>query len=176
MASFGSKEFWEQWYNRTNEQPTKREWYVGYEQLEPILCEIIGKNDRVLMVGCGDSDLAQRMHEKGWKNILNIDFSQAVIEHMKQQQHHTTQDCELQYVVADVCELQSNEASIHSDPQSLKLCVLYQTLFGASSFDVILDKGTFDAILCSATAGEQLPKMFSNFKRYWFCHTFTMPH
>ena len=37
----------------------------------------------ILMVGCGNSKLSQQMFEVGYKNIVNIDISPAVIEQMK---------------------------------------------------------------------------------------------
>lgn len=133
MASFGSKEFWEQWYinsNNSNSSNTSNsdsnndngsttnsensnsnsnsEWYLSYAQLEPIVNEVIGKEEKVLMVGCGNSLLSLHMSEKGWQNLVNVDFSAAVIDYMKRT-HDTTAVPGVVYVEADVCELQKNE-------------------------------------------------------------------
>lgn len=41
------------------------------------------KEDHILMVGCGNSQLSQQMFEAGYKNICNIDISPTVIDQMK---------------------------------------------------------------------------------------------
>lgn len=41
------------------------------------------KDDHILMVGCGNSQLSQQMFEAGYKNICNIDISPIVIDQMK---------------------------------------------------------------------------------------------
>lgn len=41
--------------------------------------------DRILMVGCGNSKLSYQMWEAGYKNIVNIDISPSVIEQMSKQ-------------------------------------------------------------------------------------------
>lgn len=41
--------------------------------------------DRILMVGCGNSKLSFQMFQAGYKNIVNIDISPSVIEKMKQE-------------------------------------------------------------------------------------------
>ena len=43
---------------------------------------------KVLMVGCGNSELSQEMYSAGYTNILNIDISEVVIDQMKQQYPH----------------------------------------------------------------------------------------
>lgn len=42
-------------------------------------------DDRILMVGCGNSKLSYQMCQAGYKNIVNIDISPSVIEQMSKQ-------------------------------------------------------------------------------------------
>jgi 2-polyprenyl-3-methyl-5-hydroxy-6-metoxy-1,4-benzoquinol methylase len=42
------------------------------------------EEDKILMVGCGNSKLSSQMYQNGYKNIINIDISPTVIEQMKQ--------------------------------------------------------------------------------------------
>jgi RAT1-interacting protein len=89
---------------------------------------------RVLILGCGNSTFAGDMIQDGWKGpIANIDFSSVVIEQMK-----TIYDGEflknfncpkMEFVCADITE---------------------GLPFEDKSFDLIICKGTFDAILCSS--------------------------
>lgn len=70
------------------------------------------------MVGCGNSTLSGKMGERGY-NITNIDISDVVIDQMKQK---TGQE----YLLMDATN----------------------TSFRDRSFDLVLDKGTYDALVC----------------------------
>ena len=71
------------------------------------------------MVGCGNSKLSQQMYEAGYKDIINIDISPSVIEQMSKQFPHMV------WEVMDATKM--------SYPDQY--------------FDVILDKGTLDALI-----------------------------
>lgn len=43
----------------------------------------------ILIVGCGNSDLGARLYNEGWINIINLDFSDIVIERMKNKYKET---------------------------------------------------------------------------------------
>lgn len=91
---------------------------------------------RVLILGCGNSTLAEEMRNDGWcGKIINLDFSPVVIDQMKQRYSQSgleAKDMELlghtmQFVCADITE---------------------GLPFKNDAFDLIICKGTFDAILC----------------------------
>jgi 2-polyprenyl-3-methyl-5-hydroxy-6-metoxy-1,4-benzoquinol methylase len=52
------------------------------------LKELIGKyikqTDRILNVGCGNSRLSEEMHDDGYKQLVNIDFSPICVSAMKE--------------------------------------------------------------------------------------------
>jgi SAM-dependent methyltransferase len=90
---------------------------------------------RVLILGCGNSTFGEDMIRDGWKGpITNVDFSSVAIEQMKMKYCNTAftekYDCpEMKFIRADISK---------------------GLPFDDKSFDLIICKGTFDAILCSA--------------------------
>lgn len=98
---------------------------------------------RVLVLGCGNSQLGQHMYEAGWASnpgsrFVQLDFSSVVIDQMKARyndQYYETlwgagaKQCpRMDFVCCDVTEGLPYEDG---------------------SFDLIICKGIFDAILCS---------------------------
>lgn len=47
-----------------------------------------GSEAAVLNLGCGNSKLAEDMHDDGYRNITNVDISSAVIEKMSARNVH----------------------------------------------------------------------------------------
>lgn len=75
------------------------------------------------MVGCGNSELSERLYDAGCPNLTNIDVSEVVIRQM-------------------------NERNAKQRPlMTYQLMDATQTTFSDSYFQVVLDKGTLDAIL-----------------------------
>jgi len=74
------------------------------------------------MLGCGNSALSEAMYDAGWRNIVNVDYSPAVISTMAQR--HTSRPS-MSWEVMDVLDLWYPDAS----------------------FDLVIDKGTMDAML-----------------------------
>jgi SAM-dependent methyltransferase len=89
---------------------------------------------RILILGCGNSTFAADMVRDGWKGpITNVDFSSVAIEQMKEkynQEFCARFECpKMDFVCADITK---------------------ELPFEDKSFDLIVCKGTFDAILCGA--------------------------
>ena len=89
---------------------------------------------RVLILGCGNSTFAGDMILDGWKGkITNIDFSDVVIKQMKLRFND------------EFCK------KFHCPPMEFVCADISEGLpFEDCSFDLIICKGTFDAILCSS--------------------------
>ncbi|WVF69944.1 hypothetical protein IAT40_004729 [Kwoniella sp. CBS 6097] len=81
-----------------------------------------GKGTRMLMLGCGNSALGEVLYDAGWKNIVNLDYSKVVIDQMKER--HTSRPL-MEWHEMDVLDLQ----------------------YGEEEFDLVVDKGTMDAML-----------------------------
>ena len=99
--SFGTQEFWDNWYKNTLEESPNEtlEWYLNYDDLKDYISSSIRKDDRVLIVGCGnsllgnfrndfvdilnDSHQGEHMSQNGFTgSIVNIDYSDTIIEFM----------------------------------------------------------------------------------------------
>ncbi|KAJ2726215.1 hypothetical protein GGI07_000692 [Coemansia sp. Benny D115] len=121
-VEYGSREYWQQRYlQETNET---FDWFKTYKDLSPIFARHIpNKKSRIVMLGCGNSTLSGDMYDAGYQNILNVDYSDVVIEQMRQRTMHQT---EMTWEVMDVCDLKIADRSV----------------------DVALDKGTLDALMC----------------------------
>lgn len=77
----------------------------------------------MVFVGCGNSPLSVDLYEDGFHRIVNVDYSDIVINKMKERYSSLT---DMEWRVMDICDMSSLEKE---------------------SFDVILEKGTLDALL-----------------------------
>ncbi|KAH7335418.1 S-adenosyl-L-methionine-dependent methyltransferase [Rhizoctonia solani] len=117
--SYEGKEYWDERYqSEEGQQPF--DWFKSYKEIKEILeVYIPGRDVRILMLGCGNSTLSEDMYQDGYHDIVNIDFSPIVIQHMQSLHPHM-----------DWLEM---------DIRNLK--------FEAETFDILIDKGTMDAML-----------------------------
>jgi len=77
---FGSSAYWDKFFRKRGAKAF--EWYGEYGELCGILHKYIKPNDKMLMVGCGNSTLSADLYDVGYKNIANIDISDVVIRQM----------------------------------------------------------------------------------------------
>ncbi|KAJ2450898.1 hypothetical protein GGF42_004382 [Coemansia sp. RSA 2424] len=121
-TAYGTKEYWQQRYRQ--EEAVTFDWFKTYKDLEPLLSKHIGSKDvRILMLGCGNSTLSSDMYDDGYQNIVNVDYSDVVIEQMRQR---SQQQVGMTWEVMDVRALNLDDGSV----------------------DVAIDKGTLDALMC----------------------------
>ncbi|KXJ26006.1 EEF1A lysine methyltransferase 4 [Exaiptasia diaphana] len=112
------KEYWDERYSKED----SFEWCKSYGDFKQLLSENINKGDRILMLGCGNSSLSEDMYRDGYINIVNIDFSPVVIENMRKK----CQDMiDMEWRIMDITKMS----------------------FTSSSFDVVIEKATLDALL-----------------------------
>lgn len=117
-ATYKLKEYWDERYSKED----SFEWCKSYGDFKQLLTENINKSDKILMLGCGNSSLSEDMYHDGYKNIVNIDFSPVVIENMRRK----CQDLvNMEWRVMDITKMS----------------------FTPSSFDVVVEKATLDALL-----------------------------
>jgi SAM-dependent methyltransferase len=103
----------------------------------------IKKEDRILVVGCGNSKLSEQLFEDGFKHVVSVDYSSAAIAIMQRRAQENK--LPLEYLTMDVRKMS----------------------FAPSTFDVVIDKGCSDSLLCSTeqNALESLERMFSEINR-----------
>lgn len=78
------------------------------------------------MVGCGNSNLSEQMYDVGFTNITNIDISPTVIEQMQKTTNEKGKH--MKWIVMDATK----------------------TDFKNQQFDIVIDKGTVDALICGS--------------------------
>ncbi|KAG0222933.1 hypothetical protein BGW41_005788 [Actinomortierella wolfii] len=119
-TAYKRQEYWDERYT----QEESFDWFKTYADLQPFITrQIPDKNARILMLGCGNSTLSEDMYDDGYKNIVNIDYSKVVIEKM-----------------AAKCADRVGMEWLEMDIRDLK--------FDNDSFDIVIDKGTMDALMC----------------------------
>uniref|UniRef100_H2Z6S3 EEF1A lysine methyltransferase 4 n=1 Tax=Ciona savignyi TaxID=51511 RepID=H2Z6S3_CIOSA len=115
---YKEKEYWDHRY----ENEDSYDWFKSYDDFKNVLKDHMDKNDKILILGCGNSPFSLDLYKDGYKNVTNVDYSTVCIENMKQKYQNLS---EMSWYVMDITNLQ----------------------FEASTFDVVIDKGTLDALL-----------------------------
>jgi ubiquinone/menaquinone biosynthesis C-methylase UbiE len=118
---YSSQEFWDERYK---DEDVRHIWYFDYERLKPLLRKFVQPGADVLEIGCGDAPVLDGMAADGYNgNLLALDFSGKVIDDLSKKSGDARG---VKYVQMDARDLQ----------------------IGDASFDVVMDKGTIDAMLC----------------------------
>jgi len=130
VHKYGEAQEWNSRY-QTDHGDTFFDWYAGFAELEHILrahVQELGRSPaemEVLMVGCGNSKLSEEMHDQGgYRRIVNVDISEVCIEKMKRL--YSESHPSLEWYAMDATKM----------------------AFDEGRFDLSIDKGTIDAVVC----------------------------
>eukprot|EP00929_Paragymnodinium_shiwhaense_P103216 TRINITY_DN66546_c0_g1_i1.p1 TRINITY_DN66546_c0_g1~~TRINITY_DN66546_c0_g1_i1.p1 ORF type:complete len:228 (+),score=24.93 TRINITY_DN66546_c0_g1_i1:1-684(+) len=137
MAQYGKHSYWDDRYSK---DPEPFDWYQRYSGLKDLIGQYVKKSDHILQVGCGNSRLTEDMYEDGYTSMANIDISKVVIDHMT--------------------DAHRDKAGLTW--QQMNACALD---FPDDTFDVALDKGTLDSVLCGEGSTANVAKMCSEMSR-----------
>ncbi|NXX93492.1 MET13 protein, partial [Centropus bengalensis] len=141
-AEFGSAHYWDRFFRQRGQRPF--EWYGAFAELCPVLHKYVRPRDKVLVVGCGNSELSEQMYDVGMcEDIVNIDLSGTVIRQM--QERSGSKRPKMSYLLMDMLQMD----------------------FPDGHFQVVLDKGTLDAILTDEEEAtlSKVDKMFAEVSR-----------
>jgi len=127
---YKTREYWEERYAKDK---GIYEWFKGYEHVRNIVNNHTKEADLILNVGCGNSEFSVRMYEDGYQSITNIDFSDTVINDM------------------------THKFSSSHPNMSWKCMDALCMDFANQSFDVVIEKGTIDALLCAQSSAWTVP-------------------
>lgn len=124
MPDYGSTSYWDERYSLHEDS---YDWYQDFSSLEEYIVPHLKRTAdfEILIPGCGNSNLGASIYDQGYVNITNIDSSQVVISRCQDVYVDKT---EMEYTVMDA-------RNVDAIP--------------GECFDLILDKGLFDALLCS---------------------------
>ncbi|GAO52312.1 S-adenosyl-L-methionine-dependent methyltransferase [Saitoella complicata NRRL Y-17804] len=125
LSELRDKAYWDSRYDKEFQEKDDAnfDWFKGYKDLEPWLSEHLKPESKILMLGCGNSTLSADLYNAGYKHVHNIDFAPTCIERMKALH---ADKAEMTWEVMDVLDLK----------------------YDGATFDVAIDKGTMDALLC----------------------------
>ncbi|XP_033618492.1 EEF1AKMT4-ECE2 readthrough transcript protein isoform X2 [Fukomys damarensis] len=104
------------------------EWFGNFSSFRALLEPELRPEDRILVLGCGNSALSYELFLGGFPDVTSVDYSSVVVAAMEARYAHVPR---LRWETMDVRALG----------------------FPDGSFDVVLEKGTLDALL----AGERDP-------------------
>jgi ubiquinone/menaquinone biosynthesis C-methylase UbiE len=137
MAQYGKTSYWDERYTK---DPEPFDWYQRYSGVKDLIAQYVKKSDNILMSGAGNSRLSEDMYDDGYTTIANIDISRVCIDQMIEKYRDKPT---LTWQQMNVCALE----------------------FPDESFDVVLDKGTADSILCGEGSTANAAKMCQEVSR-----------
>ncbi|XP_055480658.1 eEF1A lysine and N-terminal methyltransferase [Psammomys obesus] len=118
---FASVDYWEKFFQQRGKKAF--EWYGTYLKLCEVLHKYIKPREKVLVIGCGNSELSEQLYDVGYQDIVNIDISEVVIKQMNER--NAGRRPHMSFLKMDMTQME----------------------FPDAAFQVVLDKGTLDAIL-----------------------------
>ena len=127
------------------------DWIVNFQQIMFLIENEIGrlnKFNRALVLGCGTSGLSSDLANRGIAEVTSVDIDEECINHMSQQNFL---DNRLKWIVCDMNE--SENISKYNDKGLADL-----------SFDISVDKGTFDAILVEGSISQYIVNIYKLLK------------
>lgn len=137
MPNYGDKKYWD---NRYALKETVFDWLEDYTSLQQLITKFIKPDDRILMLGCGNSPLSEAMYDCGFRNIVNMDISKVVIDQMRERNKDRK---EMTWEVEDALHMSYKD----------------------QSFDIVLDKSTLDAILCGEASFKNAARLLAESQR-----------
>lgn len=120
-ANYGHIQFWDLRYANEHEP---FEWYYGYSHFKETIKESVHLDGKVMVAGCGSSNMIGDMAEDGFTSIVGADWSRVVIAQLK-------------YRYKDYPEISFFQGN------------MLDTDLPESSFNAIIDKALMDSILCT---------------------------
>ena len=182
-CTYGKTEFWDERYY-VNCEPF--EWYHDYNALKGLMEQFMKKDDAILLVGCGTSEMARDMHDDGYTSVMNVDVSRVCIDEMmtryasisklpkkKKKKKGEVKEKEIpkMFFADDLGGVQWKQA----DATDLG------AVFDDELFDVVVDKALLDALYCSEVPSKKTHKFLQEMDRItkptglFFCLSFGLP-
>lgn len=139
--TYANPRYWDEYYKKL-EEGERFDWYLswntaikdvpfapmdsGTPQSASKVGDIVGayikKESKILMLGCGNSDMSELMYKDGFEQIVNIDISEQLMQGLRDKQEAAMPKMQWLYMNASAMT------------------------FDTGSFDVTVDKGTLDAM------------------------------
>ncbi|KAL5014587.1 hypothetical protein ScPMuIL_008857 [Solemya velum] len=78
---YKTQEYWDERYKSEK----SFEWFAGYSSFKTFIKADVQPSDKILVLGCGNSQMSYDMYQDGYQNIVNVDYSPVVIETMREE-------------------------------------------------------------------------------------------
>jgi hypothetical protein len=117
-VEFRSKDYWDRFFLERGGE--KFEWYGTYNEIEANVKRSMKYTDKLLIIGCGNSEISADLYDNGYKSIVNLDFSPLVIQEMI---NKNTKRSSMKWDVGDMTlmpEYRDNEYDIVFDKGDIK--------------------------------------------------------
>eukprot|EP00826_Nyctotherus_ovalis_P024493 TRINITY_DN1893_c0_g2_i2.p1 TRINITY_DN1893_c0_g2~~TRINITY_DN1893_c0_g2_i2.p1 ORF type:complete len:321 (-),score=84.94 TRINITY_DN1893_c0_g2_i2:125-1087(-) len=121
MPKYGDPKYWDKRYKE--QENNVFDWLENYAGVKPLIDELISKDSKVLVPGCGNAEFSEHMYDDGYHNIDNCDISSVVIEQMRARNKDRTQ---MRYDVMDMKAMS----------------------YPSNYYDLVVDKGAIDTLFC----------------------------
>lgn len=118
-TKFKRKDYWDDRFQKEEEY----DWLAKFSDIYSTLQPYIKPSDKILVLGCGNSTFSEDLYDAGYHNIVNIDFSDTVIDNMERK--YKLSRPSMEWICMDMTDLQ----------------------FPLHSFDVVIDKAAMDALM-----------------------------
>ncbi|KAL4441978.1 hypothetical protein ABPG74_003729 [Tetrahymena malaccensis] len=135
MSQYGKIDYWEERYTR---DPEPFDWYQRFSGVKQFIVPHLVPESKILNIGAGNSRMSEEMFDEGYQNITNIDISQVVTKAM--QEKYKDKGPNMKYLCMDVKNMD----------------------FPAGSYDIVVDKGTLDSVLCGENTATNAQKALTN--------------
>jgi ubiquinone/menaquinone biosynthesis C-methylase UbiE len=137
QAQYGRVQFWDARYAQEHEP---WEWYYPYEFFRETISENVSLSDKVMVAGCGSSNMLGDMADDGFRYLTGADISRVVITQLKYRYKN----------VPAISLFQGN---------------ITDTDLPEGSFDAIIDKALFDSLLCTQTSATTIAQYIFEVER-----------
>merc|ERR1712176_1588699 len=85
FVTYASQAYWDEAY-ADNKYGDSFDWYGAWSEkgvdgnsIGDVVRSLLVKDSKILMLGCGNSNMSVIMHEEGFRDITNVDISEPVI-------------------------------------------------------------------------------------------------
>lgn len=134
---FGTRAHWDTEFAKDGIYGENFDWLASWTDIKDLVASAISrKNLRILIPGCGNARFQLEMHDAGYTNMVCGDNCPIVIEKMRAAKAELARS--IQWDVMDVTSMP----------------------YGASSFDVVIDKSLMDCLHCCDDAVQIVRRYF----------------
>ncbi|KAF7721086.1 hypothetical protein EC973_005426 [Apophysomyces ossiformis] len=128
---FHEKEYWQNRFENENHF----EWLLSWSTLDVVVRQYLNPHEPILHLGCGNSNLAFDLADSGYTHVVNVDYVEAVIDHMKEKTREKLNAAydQIEWYTGDCLD---------------DLSFLLERSPKREGFSVVLDKSLCDTIAC----------------------------